>query len=72
MSQPKFKIGQQFKTRGKFPKICTIRDIWKTYDSKGELVRLRYVATHELIGQLVWDRDVCETTVAMGLVPSEL
>lgn len=67
--QDEFPIGTQFKTRGKHPKLCTVVDVWKTYDSKGELVRVRYVATHEAMGQTVTDRDVPRTTVAMGLVP---
>lgn len=64
--QPKFSIGQQFKTRGKHPKLCTVTDILRTYNSAGELVSLRYVATHEFAGQLVIDHDVVETTIAMG------
>lgn len=62
------KIGTKFKTRGNAPKLCTVVDILKTYNAKGELVRTRYVATHELLGQIVTDRDVVETTIRMGLV----
>lgn len=63
---PRFSIGQQFKTRGKQPRTCTVTDILKTYNSKGELVRVRYVATHEFAGQVITDSDVVETTIAMG------
>jgi hypothetical protein len=65
--QPKFPIGTEFRTRGKAPKLCTVIDILRTFNSSGELVRVRYVATHELIGQTVTDSDVLETTIAMGL-----
>ena len=68
MREMTFEIGQQFKTRGKAPRLCTIVDILKTYNSAGELVKTRYVATHEFMGRTVTDRDVCETTVAMGLI----
>jgi hypothetical protein len=64
----RFQIGQQFTTRGKRPRLCTVTDILKTYNARGELVRVRYVATHEFMGQTVTDHDVCETTVAMGEV----
>jgi len=62
--EPKFSIGQKFKTRGKSPKVCTVQDILRTYNSKGEMVKLRYVATHDFMGQEVVDYDVCETTIA--------
>jgi hypothetical protein len=67
--QPKFKAGQKFTTRGKHPRICTIVDIHTTRNSAGHLVRFVYVATHEFCGQTVTDRDVCEVTVARGLLP---
>lgn len=63
-----FSIGTQFKSRGKHPRICTITDILRTYNSAGELVKTRYVAEHELLGRTVTDHDVCETTVAMGIM----
>jgi hypothetical protein len=61
-----FSIGQQFMTRGKFPRLCTVVDILTTYNLAGEAVKLRYVATHEFMGQIVTDRDVPQVSVAMG------
>ena len=66
--EPKFSIGTQYKTRGKHPRICTVVDILKTFNSQNELVSIRYVSTHEFAGQSVTDRDVPETTIAMGLI----
>ena len=63
-----FAIGTKFKTRGKFPKLCTVKDILRTYNSANELVSIRYVATHEFSGQTVIDNSVVATTIAMGLV----
>lgn len=60
-------IGTQYTTRGKHPKVCTVTDILKTYNAKSELVRVRYVAEHQLMGQTVVDRDVCATTILMGI-----
>jgi hypothetical protein len=68
MREPKFKIGQQYKTGGKHPKICTVIDIYKTYNSNGEMVKLRYVSQHEFCGQMVIDADVPEATIARGLI----
>lgn len=64
--EAKFKIGEQFKTRGKCPRVCTIVDIHKTVNYVGDVVKLRYVATHEFAGQVVTDYDVPETAVTMG------
>lgn len=62
-----YAIGTQFKTRGKAPRLCTVTDILKTYNSAGELVKTRYVAQHDFMGQKVNDYDVVTTTIAMGL-----
>jgi hypothetical protein len=64
---PRFAIGTQYVTRHKHPRHCTVVDILTTYNSKGECVRIRYVATHEFIGQTVTEYDVTDTTIAMGL-----
>lgn len=66
MTEPRFSIGTQYLTRGKHPRLCTVTDVLRTYNSAGELVRLRYVATHEFMGQTLTDSDVCDTTIAMG------
>jgi hypothetical protein len=62
-----YPIGTQFKTRGKAPRLT---DILKTYNSAGELVKIRYVAQHDFMGQKVNDYDVVATTIAMGLMPA--
>jgi hypothetical protein len=64
----RFQIGTQFTARGKHPRLCTVVDILRTFNSKDELVCVRYVATHEFMGQTLTERDVCDTTIAMGLV----
>jgi len=63
-----YAIGTQFKTRGKSPKLCTVVDVLKTYNAAGALVQTRYVAEHQFMGQTVTDRDVCDTTIAMGYI----
>ncbi len=63
----KYSIGTHYTTRGKNPRICTVVDILKTYNSKGDLVRVRYVSTHQFAGQTVTDYDVIPATIARGL-----
>ena len=63
-----FPIGTEYMTRGKHPRKCRVIDIWKTYNSAGELVHTRYVAEHEFCGQMLQERDVVRTTIAIGLV----
>jgi hypothetical protein len=67
-NEPRFKIGQQFKSAGKCPRLCTVTGILRTYNAAGDLVRIRYVATHELCGQIVTDHDVVDTTIARGAI----
>jgi hypothetical protein len=64
---PRFAIGQQFKSRGKHPRLMTVCDILRTYNAAGDLVRIRYVAQHEFMGQTIKDHDVCETTIARSI-----
>jgi hypothetical protein len=63
-----YTVGTKFQTRGKHPKECVITDILKTYNLLGELVEIRYVARHVFMGQTIIDRNVCATTIAMGLI----
>ena len=66
--EQRFTIGTKYKTRGKAPRICTVVDVLRTYNSAGELVKLRYVSQHDFCGQVVTDWDVVDTTVAMGKI----
>jgi len=56
-------LGHKFIRRGK-RYIETVTDILETRSIiTGELVNIRYVATHEFCGQTVTDRDICKTTI---------
>lgn len=66
---PKFKAGTKFKPIcRKHAQVCTVTDILKTYNLANELVKVRYVASHEFLGQTVIDNDVVETTISRGLI----
>ena len=65
---PRFKIGTTFIPCGrKNGGLCTVVDILTTTNSKGDVVRIRYAATHEFMGQTLTDYDVPEVTIARGL-----
>lgn len=66
--QGRYNIGTTYVSSGKRKDVCTVIDILKTYNSAGECVTLRYVATHLFMGQIVTDHDVVETTIARNLV----
>tara|TARA_R110002153_G_scaffold198069_1_gene351625 strand:+ start:294 stop:503 length:210 start_codon:yes stop_codon:yes gene_type:complete len=64
-------IGTKFiKQRGKVKndRIETVTDILKTYNLAGELVKTRYVATHDFCGQTVTDSDILGVTIQRGLI----
>jgi hypothetical protein len=43
-------------------------DIYTTLNSAGDVVKIRYAATHQFMGQTITDHDVIETTISMGLL----
>lgn len=62
-----YKIGTKFLSGGKAKKINTVVDIHTTLNLAGEIVNVRYVATHVFCGQIVEERDICAVTIARGL-----
>ena len=68
LSEPRFAIGQKFVARGKNASQCEVVDIFKTFNSSGQLVRVEYVAAHDFMGQKIVDYSVCETTIARGAI----
>lgn len=63
----RFEPGTKFMSRGKHPRVCTVTDVLTTTNLAGEVVKVRYVATHEFAGQTITDYDVCDTTIARGI-----
>lgn len=66
-----YEIGTKFIPIGRDGRECTVVDILKTFNNAGELVRIRYVATHQFCGQTITDSDVVAATIARGLVRSK-
>ncbi len=62
---PRFRIGLKFKRQRKHAKIETIVDIFTTTSKQtGEIVKIRYVTSHDFLGQQVLDYSVLDTTIA--------
>ena len=68
MINPKYKIGQKYIARGIRKDVCTIVDIYKTHNSKGELIKIQYVSEHDFLGQKITNYDVPQATIARGLI----
>jgi len=66
----KYPVGTQYMTRGKHPRLCTVVDYHTTTNLAGEVVKERYVSTHEFCGQTVTDYDIVPVTIARGLIES--
>lgn len=67
-TEARFAIGTKFRTRGKNPRICMVTDVHRTFNAAGDLVSIRYQATHDFMGQAVTSHDVVDATIAMGLI----
>lgn len=63
-----FEIGDTFMSSGKHKKLCTVSDIHKTYNARGELVKTTYCAFHLFMGQTVRESGICHTTIARGFI----
>ncbi len=67
--KPRFAPGTQFKLQGKkHATVHTVVDVLTTRNLAGEVVSVRYMATHQFMGQTISDSNVLETTIARGLV----
>lgn len=51
MLQQRYKIGTVFLSRGKSKNLTTIIDVYKTYNSQNELIKLEYACEYEYMGQ---------------------
>ena len=61
-------IGTVFMTRGNHPRKCTVTDIHKTYNAAGALIKIMYVATHDLAGQTITEYDIPAATIIRGRI----
>lgn len=64
-------IGTRYKNGGKYPKVCTVVDIYTTYNSQGEKVSTRYVSEHDFLGQKIRNYDVADATIARNIIREE-
>lgn len=69
-----YPVGTQFRVRRANSgerMLCTVVDILRTTNAKGELVRVRYVATRPGITNTVTAYDVVAVTIAKGLIAAK-
>ena len=66
----RFPVGTQFVRVGR-KLVETVADYHVTRNLAGEIVKARYVCTHEFMGQTVTDSDVVETTIARGVASEQ-
>jgi hypothetical protein len=65
MTSEDIKIGTQYIRDSE--NVSTVVDVLTTYNSKGEVVRRRYVAERNFCGQTLTDRDVLPITILRGV-----
>lgn len=68
-SKPRFKIGTKFvRSTGQRKDVETVDDIYTTTNSKGQVVNIVYITSHEFMGQRVTDPEVPEATIARARI----
>ena len=67
MNNADYPTGTQFLSWGRNKKLCTVVDKLTTTNRAGDVVQVRYVATHEFCGQTVTNHDVPASSIARGI-----
>ena len=65
---PLFYPGTTYNSSGKNSKVCTVINVLTTHNLAGDLVAIRYVTTHDFMGQKIISNSVLQTTIAMRLI----
>lgn len=66
---PRFEVGTRHWKSPSYKVECVVVDILTTLNMAGDVVSIRYVSEHLLMGQTVRNSDVLETTIARNLIP---
>ena len=67
--EARFNVGTKFISRSNKTKaVETITDIIRELNHKGDFIKLRYVAEYESNGEVITNRGIVDTTIAMGLI----
>ena len=62
-------IGTTFIRRGNKRKdVETVVDVYTTTNTKGDVVKTTYVASHVFMGQTIINHDTAATTIMRGLM----
>lgn len=65
----RFPIGTQGRLAMKHAPVFTVVDQLTVTNSKGDIVAIRYITSHQFCGQTVLNHDVVDTTIARNLLP---
>lgn len=68
----RFPVGTKYKPVRKHAAVCEVTDFLKVTNLAGDVVRTYYMTTHDFCGQRVTETEVCDTTIARGLLPEYL
>lgn len=60
----KYNIGFEYTDRNK--RLCKIIDYYITYNINNDIVKERYVVERRLLGQVIIDNDVIQTSIDMA------
>ena len=75
MTPEQIKIGLKYipqTGKKKDDTVYTVEDIYKTYNSKNELVKTRYVVSKNYIGQKLLNYDTCIVTIQRATIINNL
>ena len=67
-NEQRFPVGTQYIPTGKNRAVHTVTDFLTTRNLAGEIVAVRYTATHDFLGQPITTYNIIETTIARGLL----
>ena len=66
--ETEYPIGTKYFCNGDKTLIHTVTDVWKTHNSKGELLQTSYVTTREDDGKIISHHGVRALTITRWLI----
>ena len=66
-----YPIGTKFISQGKRKDIETVTDIFKTYNSKNELVKIEYIVEHDFLNQTI-SHAICHATIRLAEIQGRI
>ena len=67
----RFPVCTEYLSSGKHPKLCTVLNFITCTNLAGNIVKTYYETSHDFCGQRIVETDVCDTTIARGVMRLE-